>query len=124
MAEGKVDVVIGPRSTVFAPCPNLGLIVIDEEHENSFKQDNTPRYHGRDIAVKRARMLDIPIVLGSATPSFESWHNACKNNYKILTLSKRVRDLPMPPVYLVDMKISPPASPSLRGMISEDLQKV
>ncbi len=123
VAEGKVDVVIGPRSTVFAPCPNLGLIVIDEEHENSFKQDNTPRYHGRDIAVKRARMLDIPIVLGSATPSFESWHNACKNNYKMLTLSKRVRNLPMPPVYLVDMKTSPPASPSLRGMISEDLQK-
>lgn len=123
VADGKVDVVIGARSTVFAPCPNLGLIIIDEEHENSFKQDNTPRYHGRDIAVKRARMLDIPIVLGSATPSFESWHNGCRNNYKILNLPKRVRDLPMPPVHIVDMKTSPPASPSLRGMISEDLKK-
>ncbi len=123
VAEGKVDVVIGPRSTIFAPCPNLGLIVIDEEHENSFKQDNTPRYHSRDIAVKRARILDIPIILGSATPSFESWQNACKENYKILTLSKRVRDLPMPPVIIIDMKTSPPASPNLRGLISEDLKK-
>lgn len=123
VANGQVDVVIGARSAIFAPCPNLGMILIDEEHENSFKQDKTPRYHGRDIAVKRARMLDIPVVLGSATPSLETWHNATKGTYSLLSLPQRVRNLAMPPVFLIDMRHSKPANPALRGIISEDLHQ-
>ena len=119
--DGEVDVVIGARSAIFAPCPNLGMIVIDEEHENSFKQDKTPKYHGRDIAVKRARMLNIPILLGSATPSLESWQNAQKGLYKLLSLPNRVRDLRLPPVGIVDMRHSKPASRALAGIVSDDL---
>ena len=119
--DGEVDVVIGARSAIFAPCPNLGMIVIDEEHENSFKQDKTPKYHGRDIAVKRARMLNIPILLGSATPSLESWQNAQKGLYKLLSLPNRVRDLQLPPVGIVDMRHSKPASRALAGIVSDDL---
>ena len=76
IASGEVRVVVGARSAIFAPTRNLGLIIIDEEHEGSFKQDATPRYHARDVAVMRARLEGIPILLGSATPSLESWHNA------------------------------------------------
>ncbi len=76
VASGQVQVVVGARSAVFAPTRKLGLIVIDEEHENTFKQESTPRYHARDVAVMRARLENIPILLGSATPSLESWHNA------------------------------------------------
>src|SRR5439155_6890535 len=79
--QGKVQVVVGARSAVFAPTRKLGLIVIDEEHETSFKQDSTPRYHGRDVAVMRARLEEVPILLGSATPSLESWHNATRGAY-------------------------------------------
>ena len=78
VASGHIQVVVGARSAVFAPTRKLGLIVIDEEHENSFKQEATPRYHGRDVAVMRARLEDVPIVMGSATPSLESWANAAK----------------------------------------------
>src|SRR5437773_1164535 len=76
IARGEVQVVVGARSAVFAPTPNLGLIVIDEEHDGSFKQGETPRYHARDVALKRAEMESVPLVLGSATPSLESWHMA------------------------------------------------
>ena len=76
VASGQVQVVVGARSAVFAPTRKLGLIVIDEEHENTFKQESTPRYHARDVAVMRARLENIPILLGSATPCLESWHNA------------------------------------------------
>ncbi|MFO0846836.1 MAG: primosomal protein N', partial [Gemmataceae bacterium] len=105
--HGKVKVVVGARSAVFAPTRNLGLIVIDEEHETSFKQDSTPRYHGRDVAVMRARLEDVPILLGSATPSLESWHNAARGAYTLLSLPKRVLDLPLPPVHLVDLRHQP-----------------
>jgi primosomal protein N' (replication factor Y) len=74
--EGKVQVIVGARSAVFAPAPHLGLIVIDEEHESSFKQDATPRYHTRDVARQRAKMENIPLILGSATPALESWERA------------------------------------------------
>src|SRR5262249_2371187 len=82
----------------------LGVIVIDEEHESSFKQEATPRYHARDVAVMRARLENIPILLGSATPSLESWHNVQKGQYTLLTLPKRVLDRPLPLVKLIDLK--------------------
>jgi primosomal protein N' (replication factor Y) len=104
IARGEVQVVVGARSGVFAPTRNLGLIVIDEEHETSFKQDATPRYHARDVAVMRARLEAIPIVLGSATPSLESWQNAQRGQYQLLQLPKRVQDLPMPEVSLIDLR--------------------
>ena len=98
VAGGQVQVVVGARSAVFAPTRKLGLIVIDEEHENSFKQEATPRYHARDVAVMRARLENIPILLGSATPSLESWHNAQRGQYTLLTLPQRVLDRPLPQV--------------------------
>ena len=85
VASGHVQVVVGARSAVFAPTRKLGLIVIDEEHENTFKQESTPRYHARDVAVMRARLENIPILMGSATPSLESWSNAAKGNYTLLS---------------------------------------
>jgi primosomal protein N' (replication factor Y) (superfamily II helicase) len=110
IAGGEVQVVVGARSAVFAPTRNLGLIVVDEEHESSFKQDATPRYNARDVAVMRARLENIPIVLGSATPSLESWHNAQRGQYQLLRLPKRVADLPMPEVSLIDMRHDAPRS--------------
>jgi primosomal protein N' (replication factor Y) len=104
IARGEVQVVVGARSAVFAPTRKLGLVVIDEEHEGSFKQDATPRYHARDVAVMRARLEGIPILLGSATPSLESWHNAQRGQYHLLRLPRRVSDLPMPQVSLIDMR--------------------
>ncbi|OWK40223.1 replication restart helicase PriA [Fimbriiglobus ruber] len=107
IAAGYAQVVVGARSAVFAPTRKLGLIVIDEEHENSFKQESTPRYHGRDVAVMRARLADVPIVLGSATPSLESWHNAEKGAYTVLDLPSRVENRPLPLVKLVDLRHEP-----------------
>lgn len=104
VAAGEVQVVVGARSAVFAPTRKLGLIVIDEEHEGSFKQESTPRYHARDVAVMRARLQDIPIILGSATPSLESWHNAQRGNYTRLSLPHRVLDFPLPKVALIDLR--------------------
>jgi primosomal protein N' (replication factor Y) len=76
IATGQADVVVGARSAVFAPLPNLGIVVVDEEHESSYKQDTAPRYHARDVAIKRAQIENVPVLLGSATPSLESWHRA------------------------------------------------
>src|SRR5262249_4115494 len=102
------------------PTRKLGLIVIDEEHETSFKQDSTPRYHGRDVAVMRARIEDVPIVLGSATPSLESWHNAQRGQYTLLTLPQRVLDRPRPPVHLIAV-CHQPAQKGRVGALSEPL---
>ncbi len=104
IARGQVQVIVGARSAIFAPTGKLGLIVIDEEHEASFKQESTPRYHARDVAVMRARLENIPILLGSATPSLESWHNAQKGQYTLLTLPRRVADRPLPQVKLIDLR--------------------
>ena len=101
--RGEADVVIGPRSAIFAPVQSLGLVVVDEEHENTFKQESTPRYNARDVAVVRARQHDAVVVLGSATPSLESYNNARRGRYRCVRLGRRVRDLPMPPVEVVDM---------------------
>ena len=108
VANGQAHVIVGARSAVFAPARKLGLIVIDEEHENTFKQETTPRYHGRDVAVMRARLEDIPIILGSATPSLESWHNAERGQYTLLSLPQRVLDRPLPQVGLIDLRHEPP----------------
>ena len=105
IATGEAPVVVGARSAVFAPLPRLGLIVVDEEHEPGYKQDASPRYHARDVALKRAADLRIPVILGSATPSLESLHNGhTRPHYLLLRLPKRVLDLPLPPVHVVDMR--------------------
>ena len=102
--EGHAAVVIGPRSAVFAPTPRLGLVIVDEEHEGSYKQDSAPRYHGRDVAVKRAQMAGVPIVLGTATPSLETWHNVQRGRYRRLELPRRVKGLAMPALKLVHLR--------------------
>ncbi|MFQ5461524.1 MAG: primosomal protein N' [Phycisphaerae bacterium] len=103
--RGSRDVVIGTRSAVFAPCPNLGLIVVDEEQETSYKNLQAPRFHVRDVAIARAKQLDIPCLLGSATPSLEVWHRSTTHpDYTRVTLSRRVKNLPMPQVLVVDMR--------------------
>jgi primosomal protein N' (replication factor Y) len=116
IANGQVKVIVGARSAVFAPTRKLGLIVIDEEHETSFKQEATPRYHGRDVAVMRARLENIPIILGSATPSLESWHNAQRGAYQLLTLPRRVADRPLPAVKLIDLRHDRPADKKPQGV--------
>lgn len=102
--RGDVDVVIGARSAIFAPLDRLGLIVVDEEHEMSYKQDSEPRYHGRDTAIMRARLENIPIILGSATPSLESYHNALNHKYHLLTIAQRVDGRPLPNVEIIDRR--------------------
>ncbi|MDO4569527.1 MAG: primosomal protein N' [Planctomycetia bacterium] len=103
--SGSVEVVIGARSAVFAPTPRLGLIVIDEEHETSFKQETAPRYHARDVAIERGKMENALVLLGSATPSLESWHHAQGGEYRLLPLMRRVEERPMPSVEPVDLRI-------------------
>ncbi len=102
--KGEAKIVIGARSAVFAPIPKLGLIVVDEEHEPSFKQQNVPRYHARDVAVYRAHLAGATVVLGSATPSLESFSNSQNGKYKLLSLPQRVLDGQLPPIHLVDMR--------------------
>jgi primosomal protein N' (replication factor Y) len=105
--SGTVDVAVGARSAVFAPFPQVGLIIVDEEHENSYKQDEGLRYHARDVAIMRAKFRNAVAVLGSATPSLESFYNAKSGKYQYIRLSKRVDHRPMPEVMLVDMKTLP-----------------
>jgi len=101
---GGVQVVVGPRSAVFAPLPRLGLIVIDEEHDGSFKQDTQPRYHARRVAHRRAGLLGIPLVLGSATPSLESYYATKSGHAELVRMDHRIADRPMPDVRLVDLR--------------------
>jgi primosomal protein N' (replication factor Y) (superfamily II helicase) len=102
--RGEARIVVGTRSAVFAPMVDLGLIIVDEEHDSSYKQEETPRYHGRDVAVMRAKLNDAVVVLGSATPSLESWANAEKGRYTLVELRERVMERPLPVVELVDMR--------------------
>jgi primosomal protein N' (replication factor Y) len=119
--EGKARVVVGARSAVFAPVPNLGLIVVDEEHEPSYKQDTIPRYHGRDLAVKRAHLACAHCILGSATPSLESLTNCTgKKEYDLVRLTRRVKALAPPVMKLVDLK-DDPTTRGGRFLISEIL---
>ena len=107
IAQGLAKVVVGARSAIFAPARELGLIIVDEEHDYSYKQEEGIRYHGRDLAVVRGRIVGCPVVLGSATPSVESFHNARNGRYKLLTLAERVEARPMPSVEIVDLKNQP-----------------
>jgi primosomal protein N' (replication factor Y) (superfamily II helicase) len=102
--RGDVDVVVGTRSAVFAPLGAIGLVIVDEEHDGSYKQEETPRYNGRDVAVMRAREAGALVVLGSATPSMESYQNAQKGRYTLVTLNRRVLDRPLAGVRIVDMR--------------------
>ncbi len=102
--RGDVDVVVGTRSAVFAPAERIGLIVIDEEHDGSYKQDETPRYNGRDVAIVRAKRAGALVVLGSATPSLESYQHATSEKYTLVALDRRVLDRPLADVQIVNMR--------------------
>lgn len=122
IAAGQVEVVVGARSAVFAPTRDLGLVVIDEEHENSFKQDSAPRYHAREVAIERTRAEGVPLVLASATPSLESWRRAQPDapdgeGFRLATMPRRVGDRPMPGVRVVDLRVEA----GQRGALSRPL---
>jgi primosomal protein N' (replication factor Y) len=102
--RGEAPIVVGTRSAIFAPVPNLGLIFVDEEHDQSYKQEETPRYNARDVAVMRAKLSDAVVVLGSATPSLESWQNSMQGKYVRVELQDRVMNRPLPEVELIDMR--------------------
>ncbi len=128
--HGEARVVVGTRSAVFAPLENLGLIIVDEEQETSYKQEETPRYHGRDTAVYRARLEGAVALLGSATPSLETYHNARDGKYHLLELTARVADRPLAEVRIVDLREefrrahkAAPVSESLRAAIALRLQE-
>jgi len=101
--RGEARIVVGTRSAVFAPVSDLALIVVDEEHDHSYKQEETPRYHGRDVAIMRAKMSNAAVVLGSATPSLESFYNG-KSKYQLISMPNRVEARPLPEVELIDMR--------------------
>ncbi len=122
IARGDVQVIVGARSAAFAPTPHLGLIVIDEEHETTFKQDSAPRYHARDVAWQRALAENVPLVLGSATPSLESWQRTVTGEFQCLSLPTRVLDLPMPQVMTVDLR-DPGQTRFSRGAISRPMHQ-
>ena len=123
MVAGEKQILIGARSALFCPIPNLGLIVVDEEHESSFKQEEKLKYHGRDVAIMLAKEMNCPIVLGSATPSFESWVNSIKGKFNLHRMTKRVGEVALPEMRIVDLKISAVKSKQLKlpFWISEDL---
>ncbi len=103
--RGDARMVVGTRSAVFAPVSDLALVIVDEEHDSSYKQEETPRYHARDVAVMRAKMASAVVALGSATPSLESYYNAKKNKYALIELPDRVEQRPLPEVEIVDMRL-------------------
>ena len=105
--SGGARIVIGARSAVFAPLERLGIIIVDEEHEGTYKQEEAPRYHARDVAVLRAQREACAVVLGSATPSMESWHNCQTGKYRLLRLSQRIDDRRMPVIRVLDMRKAP-----------------
>jgi primosomal protein N' (replication factor Y) len=102
--NGQARVVVGTRSAVFAPLENLGLVIVDEEQENSFKQEETPRYHGRDVAIVRAKLENAVALLGSATPALETYHNAASGKYELLTMAARVENRSLATVEIVDLR--------------------
>ena len=124
--SGKVDVVVGARSAVFAPLENLGLIVVDEEHDASYKQQDSPRYNAREVAIVRAKRLDAVVILGSATPTLESYHNAMDGRYGFYELPERISGGNLPDVSVVDMRTiqgTAPISTEAASSISEALNK-
>ena len=102
--KGEARIVVGTRSAVFAPVENLGLLIVDEEHDSSYKQESMPRYHARDVAVMRAKLAEAAVVLGSATPSLETWQNAQTGKYQRIEMRERVQQRPLPEVRLIDMR--------------------
>ena len=102
--NGESHIVVGTRSAIFAPVPDLALIVVDEEHDHSYKQEEMPRYHARDVAVMRAKMCKATVVLGSATPSLETYYNAVNGKYRLLELPERIERRPLPAVQILDMR--------------------
>ena len=102
--RGEAPIVVGTRSAIFAPAPNLGLILVDEEHDQSYKQEETPRYNARDVAVMRAKLEGAVVVMGSATPSLESWQNSAQGKYARIEMRDRVMNRPLPEVELIDMR--------------------
>jgi primosomal protein N' (replication factor Y) len=102
--NGESHIVVGTRSAIFAPVPDLALIVVDEEHDHSYKQEEMPRYHARDVSVMRAKMCNAAVVLGSATPSLETYYNAVNGKYRLLELPERIEKRPLPEVQILDMR--------------------
>jgi primosomal protein N' (replication factor Y) (superfamily II helicase) len=128
--QGRARIVIGARSAIFAPVEQLGLVIVDEEHETSYKQEEAPRYHARDVAIMRGQMENAVVVLGSATPSLESFYNAKRGKYALLELPERVDDQKMPRVRVVDMRQAAAKekgnlifSPQLKEAIHQRLEK-
>lgn len=115
LREGRKRVAVGPRSAIFAPVRDLGTIIVDEEHESSYKQSDTPRYHARSVAVMRARLEGSSCVLGSATPALESWENARQERFLKLELTERVTGQDLPDVHLVDLRTDVGSGPSADG---------
>ncbi len=127
--NGAARVVVGTRSAIFAPLENLGLVIVDEEQENSYKQEETPRYHGRDVAIVRAKLEHALALLGSATPSLESYHHAVSGKYELLTMASRVENRNLAAVEIVDMRTdfqqtqkANPISQTLHSAIAECLR--
>ena len=103
--EGEARIVVGPRSAIFSPLEDPGIFIVDEEHEPSYKQEDVPRYHAREVAIERARNANAPVILGSATPSLESYHNAMNGKYSLVELTQRIEEQKLPKVKLVDMRL-------------------
>ncbi len=128
--QGRARIVIGARSAIFAPVDPLGLIIVDEEHEHTYKQEESPRYHARDVAIVRGQMEGATVVLGSATPSMESFYNCGRGKYALLELPERADDKKMPVVRIIDMrqtlrrgKVIPIFSPQLKEAITQRLER-
>ena len=133
LKEGKARIALGTRSAIYAPLTNIGIIIVDEEHDSSFKQDTNVRYHGRDVALMRAKHANIPCVLGSATPSIETYHWAQTGRYQMLTLKKRATASTLPHVDVIDLKrfypnkesmITAPLDNAIRGVLKEKGQVI
>jgi primosomal protein N' (replication factor Y) (superfamily II helicase) len=117
LRSGRTRIALGARSTVFAPLDNLGAVIVDEEHDGAYKQDRNPRYHARDVAVMRALYSRAICILGSATPSFESYRNALTGKYTLLSMPSRIEGAVMPVISLISMRDSPKASPSISELL-------
>lgn len=128
--RGEADIVVGARSAVFAPLPRLGIVVVDEEHDPSYKQEEAPRYHGRDVAIMRAKLLAAPVILGSATPSLESYERAQAGRYRLMQLPQRIEARPLPRTEIVDLRrvdggerlLTPPLCAALEACLARGEQ--
>ncbi len=121
IVEGRKKILIGARSALFCPIENLGLVIVDEEHESSFKQDEKLKYHGRDCAVMLGKFANCPVILGSATPSLESWKNTLDHRYQLHKMSQRVENRSLPTVEIIDMRIKNSANSEIPNWLSPQL---